>query len=113
MTQIEERSSPQITLENLRGIIDGCDEVILDAIIARAAAVEQLGEVKLQAGLPVRDISRENEILRNLRERALERGGDPIVVSEVWHILLQNAKAVQERRRAVGRQAIIGNSRAV
>lgn len=103
---IREMAPP--TVESYRSIIDGCDDVILDAILARAQAVQALGELKLQEGRPVRDISRENEVLRRQRERAMERGGEPSIVGEVWNVLFQHARVSQEQRRQIGRPAVLG-----
>lgn len=103
---IHEAQSP--TIEGLRSVVDGCDLVIIEAIAARNVAVQQLGELKLSEGLPVRDISRENSILRSLRERALEHGVDPSIVTRIWgDVLFHDARLSQERRRQLGRPALI------
>lgn len=106
LAALPQETSPP-TIEGLRAIIDGCDEVILDAIMARTAAVQHIGELKLSGGLPVRDIGRENEILRALKQRTIEKGGDPAVVNKIWgDVLFHDARLSQQRLRLVGRPAL-------
>ena len=53
----------------LRQAIDGIDEKILDLINRRLSLAKQIGDLKKQAGIQIKDSGRENEILRRLQEK--------------------------------------------
>ena len=56
---------------NLRAEIDALDNQIAKLLTDRFAIVKAIGNVKRQAGLPVKDLAREREVLERVKSLAL------------------------------------------
>jgi chorismate mutase len=83
-----------MTLEQKRKDIDEIDKEILSLLSRRAEAVREIGEIKLRAGLPVVDWSREAEVIRrvahqcdgSLRDKAADR---------IYRAILREAREIE------------------
>lgn len=53
-------------LEDWRKEIDGIDGEIISLLNRRAKAAREIGRIKAKAGLPIIDLERESEVLRNI-----------------------------------------------
>ena len=53
-------------LENWRKEIDEIDGEIILLLNRRAKAAKEIGKIKAKAGLPIIDLERESEVLRNI-----------------------------------------------
>ena len=60
---------PNSDVGKLRQAIDDIDEKILDLINRRLSLARQIGNLKKQGGIQIKDSGRENEILRRLQEK--------------------------------------------
>jgi chorismate mutase len=47
-------------------------------------------------GMPVRDVSRENEVYNSVKEKSVEFGLDPLQVEAVFREIVNMCSAVQE-----------------
>jgi chorismate mutase len=83
-------------LEQLRKKVDEVDEQIILALRERAKACKVIGLVKKKKGLPVRDISRENEVYTRVKQKAVEFHLDPVQVEAVYREIVNMCSAVQK-----------------
>ena len=83
-------------LEHYRKQIDRVDELILRALAERARICIAIGEVKKKQGIPVRDVSRENEVYKIVREKSVEFGLHPLKVEAVYREIVNMCSAVQK-----------------
>jgi chorismate mutase len=83
-------------LEQYRKQVDQIDELILKALAERAKICRAIGLVKKRQGMPVRDVSRENEVYESVKEKSVEFGLDPIQVEAVYREIVNMCSAVQE-----------------
>jgi chorismate mutase len=81
-------------LEDWRTEIDEIDSQIVGLLNRRARAARNVGAVKAQAGLPIVDIEREDEVLRKV-----STGNEGIfenqTVIEIYGKILQNSRQIQ------------------
>jgi chorismate mutase/prephenate dehydratase len=70
----------QKKLGEIRRRIDILDQSIVDALAGRQKLAQEVVEVKLQAGLPLKDAAREEEKLADLTEHAHRVGASPHLV---------------------------------
>jgi len=82
-------------LSRLRQELDGIDAGIVDAIADRFAMVRKIGAAKAQSGTAVRDVSREAVVFDNVRQRAVDLGISPQVITEVFTILITGSLVEQ------------------
>jgi chorismate mutase len=83
-------------LEQYRKQVDQIDELILKALNERAKICVAIGEVKKKRGMAVRDVSRENEVYKSVKEKSVEFGLDPLQVEAVYREIVNMCSAVQE-----------------
>ena len=83
-------------LEQFRKQVDEVDELILKALNKRAEICVSIGGVKKKKGMPVKDVSRENEVYRRVKQKAVEFHLDPMQVEAVFREIVNMCSAVQE-----------------
>ncbi|HYA77292.1 MAG TPA: chorismate mutase [Verrucomicrobiae bacterium] len=83
-------------IQQLRKKVDEVDEQILNALIERAKICMAIGLVKKKNGIQVRNISRENEIYKRVKEKAVEFHLDPLQVEAVFREIVNMCSVVQE-----------------
>jgi len=83
-------------IENLRKKVDKIDEQIITALCERAKACKAIGLVKKNKGVPIRDIGREDEVYKRVKQRAIEFHLDPVQVEAVYREIVNMCSAVQE-----------------
>ncbi|MBM4386323.1 MAG: chorismate synthase, partial [Deltaproteobacteria bacterium] len=62
----------ELLLEDIRALIDGCDEIILETIARRMNLAERAAEMKRRDNKTIRDKTRENEVLKKWKKLAGE-----------------------------------------
>lgn len=82
-------------LSELRKAIDDADEIILRAIAARFAGVEQLKDLKKRRKLPVEDPKREAELKTRWKKRADQLGIREELALVILDFLLSEGKRLQ------------------
>jgi chorismate mutase len=83
-------------IEKLRKRVDEIDEQLISALCERAKACKAIGLVKKKRGVPVRDISREDEVYKRVKQKAIEFHLDPVQVEAVYREIVNMCSAVQE-----------------
>jgi len=83
-------------LEQFRNQVDEVDELILKTLNKRAEICVAIGEIKKKNGMPVKDISRENEVYNRAKQKAVEFHLDPMQVEAVFREIVNMCSAVQE-----------------
>jgi len=107
------RESGRVTIEELRERLSEVDRGIIDGIAERQALVAEIGARKLAVGRPLRDFSREKDVLDGVRARAAERGLAPDLAEEVLRALIRASLEQQEHARVTataggsGRRALV------
>lgn len=82
-------------LPELRKAIDDADEIILRAIAARFAGIEQMKIVKAGKKMPVEDTKREEELKKKWKKRAKELGIREELALLILDFLISESKRLQ------------------
>jgi chorismate mutase / prephenate dehydratase len=83
-------------LEKIRSAINSVDERILEALAARRKLSEQVIEAKDQTGAPIRDASREEQLLTNLIAKGRSQGLDAHLITRVFHEIIDDSIRSQQ-----------------
>ena len=83
-------------VQQLRKKVDEVDEQILNVLSERAKICMAIGLVKKKKGMQIRDVSRENEIYKRVKEKAVELHLDPMQVEAVFREIVNMCSAVEE-----------------
>ncbi len=83
-------------IQRLRKKVDQVDEQILNALNERAEICRAIGLAKKKKGMQIRDTSRENEIYKRVKEKAVEFHLDPLQVEAVYREIVNICSVVQE-----------------
>jgi chorismate mutase len=81
----------------LRKRIDEIDEQILCFLKERIDICENIGTIKREHGLPVKDVERENEQYKRITELASKLGLNPKEVRAVYQEIIAMSIRAQER----------------
>ena len=102
-----------MTLLDLRQRLDVLDQQLLELIGQRQATIAAIGEIKRGMGKPLRDFSREKEVLALAEANAAARGLDRGLAHELMKLLIQHSLTTQENEqlraeaRGDGRRALV------
>jgi chorismate mutase len=83
-------------IRQLRKKVDEVDEQILQALGERVNICRAIGSFKKRNGLQVRDASRENQVLKFVKKKAVEFHLDPVQIEAVFREIVNMCSAVQE-----------------
>jgi chorismate mutase len=83
-------------LEQYRKQVDRVDALILKALAERAKICVVIGKVKKKRGMSIRDVSRENDVYKSVKEKSVEFGLNPVQVEAVFREIVNMCSAVQE-----------------
>lgn len=83
-------------IAKLRKRIDEIDDQILLALCERVKVCKAIGDLKKNQGMPIKDVERENEVYKRIREKAVEFGLDSNQVMTVYCEIVNMCSAVQE-----------------
>jgi len=83
-------------IQQLRKKVDEIDEQIITALCGRTKACSAIGIIKKKKGLPVRDVARENEVFKRMKEKAVEFHLNPLQVEAVYREIVNMCSAIQE-----------------
>ncbi len=87
---------PPRDLATLRAAIEDIDRDILARLRERMSLAEEVAAAKLQTAHPFRDEPREDQILKRLRQAAVERGLDAHEVERLYRVVLDMSVARQK-----------------
>ena len=83
-------------IEQLRKKVDEIDEQIINALCERAKTCKAIGLIKKKQGKPVRDVSRENDVFKRVKEKAMQFDLNPTQVEAVYREIVNMCSAVQQ-----------------
>jgi len=83
-------------IQQLRKRVDEVDEQILNALNERAKICITIGLVKKKKKMQIRDASRENELYKRVKEKAVQFHLDPLQVEAVYREIVNMCGAVQK-----------------
>jgi len=84
-------------LAYLRKQIDKVDEQILTLLRKRVTISEEIGKVKAEKGLPIRDEQREREVLDRVASKAEVKGIDPEIARRIFKEIIELSVEAQRR----------------
>lgn len=84
----------------VRAMIDALDRELLQILARRMALVAEVAAWKRQHGVRIRDLKREEEVLRDRHERAVELGLPPGEIESIFRVLLRSSRDHQSALRA-------------
>jgi chorismate mutase/prephenate dehydratase len=82
-------------LQRLRESIERVDREILTKLKERMELAEGIARAKLESAVPFRDPTREEHVVRRVRENAVELGLDPHEVERLYRLLMEMSIARQ------------------
>jgi chorismate mutase/prephenate dehydrogenase len=100
-------------LKELRERLTAIDRRIVELAAERQAVVEQIGQVKRDAGQATRDFAREKQVIETAREQAIGLGVPPRLAEALMRLLIESSLTKQERARVQaegrgqGQQALV------
>ncbi len=83
-------------IDKIRTQIDEIDETILALLVDRFNLVSQVGKAKKDAGLPVVDVDREDELMNKLSDLAEEKGLSSDLVRKIYSLVIQHSRRLQD-----------------
>ncbi|WP_224249133.1 bifunctional chorismate mutase/prephenate dehydratase [Hyalangium gracile] len=83
-------------LDTLRIGIERIDSEILDALRRRMDLADDIARAKLAAASPLRDPTREDLVLRKVREAATSHGLDPHEIERIFRLIMDMSVARQQ-----------------
>jgi chorismate mutase/prephenate dehydrogenase len=92
-------------LDELRAELGAIDKELLRLAARRQAAAQEIGRIKRDAGIPVRDFRQERDVIERARKAAAEHGLAPQLGEELILALIRESLTVQERDRVAAQGA--------
>jgi len=83
-------------LSKLRKKIDEIDDQILLALCERVKVCKAIGDAKKKQSMPIRDLSRESEVFKRIKEKSAKIGLNAGQVEAVYREIVNMCSAVQE-----------------
>jgi chorismate mutase len=76
--------------------IDEIDDQILLALCERVKVCKTIGDAKKKQSMPVRDLSRESEVFKRIKEKSIQIGLNAGQVEAIYREIVNMCSAVQE-----------------
>ncbi len=83
-------------IQKLRKKVDEVDDQILLALCERVKVCKAIGNAKRKQGVPIRDLYRENEVYKRIKEKSIEFQLDSVQIERVYREIVNMCSAVQE-----------------
>jgi monofunctional chorismate mutase len=83
-------------IQQYRKKIDEIDDQILLALFERVKICKAIGDSKKKQGLPIRDLSREDKVIKRIKEKSAEIGLGAGQIEAVYREIVNMCSAVQE-----------------
>jgi chorismate mutase len=83
-------------IAKLRAKINEIDDQILLALSDRVQVCKAIGTAKKKQGMPVRDVSRENEVYQRLKEKSKKLGLNEAQIEALYREIVNMCSAVQK-----------------
>lgn len=86
-------------LEKKRKEIDAIDASVVDLLNRRASLAREISGLKLSAGLPIADVSRENDVLDRVAAATAEPS-DLDAMERIFRVILRESRHIQAQIRS-------------
>lgn len=86
-------------IKEIRSELERVDREILERVAERQRLVRAVEEEKARLGRPIRDFTRERQIIERIRLLASEAGVDPTLAQRLLELLIRSSLATQEKQR--------------
>ena len=86
------KTRPKSEIKKWRKIVDDIDSELILLLSNRFIQAQQLAYLKKEAGLPVEDLERENEILKNIENCGLSHAN---AIKEVYKTIFKEMKGIE------------------
>ena len=86
-----------MTLDDLRRDIDRVDEVLVRLLNERARCVCEIGRLKKEQGIAIYQPDREKDVLRHVREVAVEGPLGPDAIGRLFERIIDEARTLERR----------------
>ena len=86
-----------MTLDDLRRDIDRVDEVLVRLLNERARCVCEIGRLKKEQGVAIYQPDREKDVLRHVREVAVEGPLGPEAIGRLFERIIDEARMLERR----------------
>lgn len=83
-------------LVRLRQQIDQIDDELLELLIKRFGIVKQVGEYKKKQNLPIVNETREEEVLKRLKQKAEEQNSNPEQIEKIWREIINSSYILEK-----------------
>ncbi|HVZ58833.1 MAG TPA: chorismate mutase [Patescibacteria group bacterium] len=83
-------------IQKLRTKIDKIDQELLSLIEKRVDLVREIGKIKKELDLPVKDNMRENIIIEQLIEKIENSQIDPKAIEQIWKTIFATSYKIEE-----------------
>jgi len=83
-------------IPKLRKKVDEIDDQILKTLCKRVKVCKAIGDAKKKQGMPIHDISRENEVYTRIKEKSAQYQLNPVQIELVYREIVNMCSAVQE-----------------
>ena len=83
-------------IPKLRKKVDEIDDQILKTLCKRVKVCKAIGDAKKKQGMPIRDLSRESEVFKRLKEKSVQIGLNAGQVEAIYREIVNMCSAVQE-----------------
>jgi chorismate mutase len=83
-------------IQQLRKKVDVIDDQILNALCERVKICKAIGDTKKKQCKSIRDVSRENEVYKRIKEKSTQFGLDSGQVAAVYREIVNMCSAVQK-----------------
>ena len=83
-------------IPKLRKKINAVDNQILIALFERVKVCRAIGDAKKKQGMPIRDLYRENQVFKRIKEKSVQLGLNVDQVEAVYREIVNMCSAVQE-----------------
>jgi chorismate mutase len=90
------KTQPKSGIKKLRKIVDDIDSELISLLSNRFIQAQQLAYMKKEAGLPVEDLERENEVLKNIENCGLCHAN---AIKEVYKTIFKEMKGIEAKER--------------
>ena len=84
-------------IEELRNQINSLDREIIEKISMRLAIAQEIGGIKKEKDLPIKDQEREEIVISRIRKIAHELILDPDVFEKIYRIIIDESCNIQEK----------------
>ncbi|MGB3178721.1 MAG: chorismate mutase [Albidovulum sp.] len=90
------------TMAEVRVEIDRIDAALVVLLAERASYIDRASELKPALGLPARISDRVEDVVTNVRTRAIAEGLDPALVEMLWRRLID--WSIEREEDVIGRE---------